>query len=93
MIKKKAPNTEKVVDIERVPSENPSTILLNGANRLVSSEFGLWEDYTVAQFANKGNKAVIVFESNGFDVAVTVKGNAYFRLIHDLGLDKEEGEE
>lgn len=79
--------------VKQVPTENPSTILLNGANKLASEEFGLGEEFTLAKFDNKGNKAIVTFESNGFDVVVTIKGNQYYRLIHDLGLDKVEGDE
>lgn len=69
--------------------DNPSTMLLNGANKLVSSVFGLDDSYTLLQFADKGSKAILTLGSSNFVVTVTIMGNEYYSLKARLGLIEE----
>jgi hypothetical protein len=93
---------KEIVEVSKTPveptnynynyPENPNTILLNGANKRVSRIFGLGDSYTLTGFADKPSKGVctLVFESSRFDVTVSVKGNEYYDLKEELGLNEEK---
>mgnify|MGYP001015483918 CR=1 FL=1 len=72
-----------------IDKEEPSLMLLEEINKMVSEKFHLDKNYQVSNFSFSGSNAKITLSSAYFDISVKVKGSVLNDIMDKLELDKD----